>query len=249
MNQADSTAQHGATALALDSRVDAALVGKVFRQFGRVHITHVLRQDAAQRMLQALQKETPWGYALCDEQGHRDLDVDSLEQLDPVARGAIAASVDRVARTGFAYRYLNFRLDDNYEAGRHRDLFLMRFYEFINSGPFLDFARDVTGVRQIEFADAQATLYRPGDFLTAHDDAVEGKSRHAAYVFNFTPAWRTDWGGLLAFPDEFGHLHEAFCPSFNALNLMRVPTPHLVTQVATFAGGDRYSITGWLRSR
>jgi len=30
---------------------------------------------------------------------------------------------------------------------------------------------------------------------------------------------------------------------------MRVPTPHLVTQVASFAGGGRYSITGWLRSR
>jgi len=249
MNQGDTAVQRDVQAIALDSGVDAKLAGTIFRQFGRVHITRVLREDAAQKMLRALQQETPWRHALCDEQGHRDLDVDSLEQLDPVARGAIAASIDRLARTGFAYRYSNFRLDDNYEAGRHRDLFLMRFFEFLNSGPFLDFAREVTGAREIEFADSQATLYRSGDFLTTHDDAVENKNRHAAYVFNFTPAWRPDWGGLLAFPDEFGHLHEAFCPAFNALNLMRVPMPHLVTQVASFAGGGRYSLTGWLRSR
>ncbi len=249
MNHPDTVVQRSAPALALDDRLDAALAGKIFRQYGRVHVTRVLREDAAQRVLRALQQETPWSYALCDEQGHRDLEVDSLDRLDPVARGALTASVDHLARRGFAYRYSNFRLDDHYEAGRHRDLFLMRFYEFINSGPFLDFARAVTGAREIEFADAQATLYRPGDLLTTHDDAVEGKHRHAAYVFNFTPAWRPDWGGLLAFPDEFGHLHEAFCPAFNALNLMRVPTPHLVTQVASFAGGGRYSVTGWLRSR
>jgi len=249
MTEAMVSPQQGDVAPGLHGRVDIDLIGKVFRQFGRVHITRVLHDAFAKRVFRALQQEVPWAYAICDEQGHRDLEVASLDQLDPIARGAISASVDRAARSGFAYRYSNFRLDDNYDAGKHRELFLMRFYEFLNSRPFLDFARAATGVQDIEFADAQATLYRPGDFLTAHDDAVEGKNRHVAYVFSFTPEWSADWGGLLAFPDEFGHLHEAFCPAFNALNLMRVPMRHLVTQVASHAGGGRYSVTGWLRNR
>ena len=235
--------------LRLDANVDPSLISSIFQRFGRVHITRILAPQSATRVFTALSKETPWSFALRDEAGDRNLDVSSLEELDPVARAALAASIDRTATAGFAYRYSNFRLDDHYIAGMHRELFLMSFYEFINSPPFLDFARAVTGVPEIAYADAQATLYRKGDFLTAHDDAVEGKNRHAAYVFNFTPGWRTDWGGLLAFPDEHGHLHEAFVPAFNALNLMRVPTMHLVTQVASYAGGGRYSITGRLRSR
>ena len=97
--------------------------------------------------------------------------------------------------------------------------------------------------------DAQATRYRPGDFLTAHDDDVAGKHRLYAYVLNFTPAWRPDWGGLLAFHDADGHVSEAYTPTFNALNIFRVPQQHAVTQVASFAGAQRLSITGWIRER
>ena len=35
--------------------------------------------------------------------------------------------------------------------------------------------RTVTGHADIDFADAQATAYHAGDFLTAHDDNVAGK--------------------------------------------------------------------------
>jgi hypothetical protein len=236
-------------AIAFDPRLDADLVGRIFRQSGRVHIGGILTPAAAARVHRALVDETPWSYAVGDEAGSRDLPVASLEALPPAERAAIIDSTDRAATRGFAYRYANFRIDEAWDAGRHRDHFLMRVLAFLNSPPFLEFARRVTGVPAISFADAQATLYRPGDFLTAHDDAVAGKNRHAAYVLNFTPEWRVDWGGLLAFPDPYGHVAEAFGPAFNALNLMRVPTLHTVTQVASFAGGGRYSITGWLRSR
>lgn len=42
---------------------------------------------------------------------------------------------------------------------------------------------------------------------------------------------------------------EAFTPRFNTLNLLKVPSPHSVTQVALSAGADRLSVTGWLRGR
>jgi Rps23 Pro-64 3,4-dihydroxylase Tpa1-like proline 4-hydroxylase len=124
----------------------------------------------------------------------------------------------------------------------------MRVQEFLNSREFLEFARDVTGMGDIAFADAQATLFRPGHFLTQHDDEVEGKNRRAAYVLSFTRRWRPDWGGILEFIDSDGHVAEGYTPRFNALNLIRVPQRHAVSYVVPWAVEGRYSITGWLRA-
>lgn len=120
--------------------------------------------------------------------------------------------------------------------------------EIFGAPPFRDLMRRITGDDAIDYADGQATLYRAGDFLTRHDDRVEGKGRRAAYVLGFTPEWVTDWGSLLAFPDAEGHVAEAYRPAFNALSLFRVPMLHAVTQVSEFAPAGRYSITGWLRA-
>mgnify|MGYP003473067562 CR=1 FL=1 len=69
---------------------------------------------------------------------------------------------------------------------------LARFGDFLDSAPFLDLARRLTGRPDISFADVQATCYREGHFLTTHDDLVAGKNRVAAYVFSFTPRWRPE---------------------------------------------------------
>lgn len=231
----------------LDSRIDASMVARVFKQYGRAHISGVLEDRSAKKVYEALEAETPWRRTLCNQEGARDLGFSSTTDLQEDLPALLA--IDNLPPGVFSYRYRNFRIDEAYEQEAHRHRYLMRFFEFLNSKPFLAFARAVTGVSEIAFADAQATLYRSGDFLSVHDDNVVGKKRYAAYVFNFTPIWRPEWGGFLAFPDEFGHFHEAFAPSFNALNLLRVPTPHLVTQVASMAQEGRYSITGWLRGK
>ncbi len=106
----------------------------------------------------------------------------------------------------------------------------------------------LTGFTDIKFADAQLTKFSKGDFLTVHDDDVAGKNRRAAYVLNLTPQWRTDWGGMLQFHDQRGHISGAYTPCFNALNVFSVPQPHSVSQISTFAPCSRYSITGWLRA-
>nr|WP_240902836.1 2OG-Fe(II) oxygenase family protein [Caulobacter sp. SLTY] len=94
-----------------------------------------------------------------------------------------------------------------------------------------------------------ATRYLPGHFLTAHDDAAPGKHRLYAYVLNLTARWRADWGGILMFLDEEDHVAEGYTPSFNALNIFRVPQRHAVSMVAPYAGEPRLSITGWIRSQ
>jgi Rps23 Pro-64 3,4-dihydroxylase Tpa1-like proline 4-hydroxylase len=115
---------------------------------------------------------------------------------------------------------------------------------FCNSGPFLDFARCVTGNAGIAIADAQATRYRPGHFLSRHEDAP---GRVAAYVLNLTPRWRPDWGGALLFCDRPGHFSGGYLPAFNALNILAAE--HLVGFVSPFAGAHRLSVSGWSRSQ
>ena len=67
-------------------------------------------------------------------------------------------------------------------------------------------------------------------------------------MLNLTPMWRPEWGGVLQFLDSSGHIEEGYVPTFNALNLFRVPMPHFVSLVAPY-GGLRYSVTGWFHGR
>jgi Rps23 Pro-64 3,4-dihydroxylase Tpa1-like proline 4-hydroxylase len=232
----------------LNPRLDPELIARVFRASGRVHVPDIFDEATAVLIHRSLAEETRWRLVLCDAGGHQELAVPALSGLPEDERRDWLARVHRAAERGFSYCYSTFRLFENYVNGWHRDSYLMRVLEFLNAPVFLDFARRITGDARIRFADGQATLYRAGDFLTRHDDEVEGRHRVAAYVLGFTRDWMTEWGGLLAFPDRHGHLSEAFVPTFNSLNLFRVPMLHAVTQVASFAAAPRYSITGWLRA-
>ena len=165
-------------------------------------------------------------------------------------RGRLEKLVHAAAKSGFQYRYETLRVaDEAQERRKARDDALTGFANFLCSEPVLALMRRVTGFGDIDFADAQATAYRPGDFLTAHDDAVEGKNRRAAYVFGLTPEWRTEWGGLLLFLNEQGDVERGLLPRFNALNLFSVPQRHSVSAVAPYAGEVRLSVTGWLRTK
>ena len=181
-----------------------------------------------------------------------DFALDTLDAMPADKRAAMDAAFIEGGKAGFQYQFDAWRLSDHMEAGARQGGALAPIeavYDLVNSRAFLDFIAALTGETRAAYADAQATRYRPGDFLTAHDDEVEGKNRLFAYVLNFTPAWRPDWGGLLAFHDADGHVSEAYSPTFNALNIFRVPQTHAVTQVASFAAGPRLSITGWIRER
>jgi Rps23 Pro-64 3,4-dihydroxylase Tpa1-like proline 4-hydroxylase len=119
--------------------------------------------------------------------------------------------------------------------------------EFINSPEFLELGRRVTGVSAVNKADAHATFYGPGDFLTRHLDEGEDKERRAAYVLGLTEGWQPDWGGLLLFLKDNQDVREGYLPRFNVLTIFDIKYLHTVTQVSSFAGGGRYSITGWFR--
>lgn len=230
-----------------DPSLDARQIASIFARAGRVHIDRFLTNDSAIAAHRSLAEEVPWQLHLND--GDRSFDVarDQVSSLPSATQVLLYERVIDNAVSGFQYLYENFPLSDAHALGRQRDLYAMRVFEFLNSPRFLDFVRTITAEPAITLADAQATLYRPGHFLTQHNDSAAGAERVAAYVLNLTPQWRADWGGILHFIDKDGHVAEGYTPSFNALNLFKVPQPHAVSYVAPFAKAGRYSITGWLR--
>jgi Rps23 Pro-64 3,4-dihydroxylase Tpa1-like proline 4-hydroxylase len=240
-------ADHPSTAIhdtpELNPALDRAALTEEFRRKGRVHIASVLTPKSAERLQHCLAKETQWSVTFNQGSDFMDVAYASLAERSKLAIGAM-----RRATSDFQYVFDNHRLSRNGEPYPESTHHLARIVEFLNSPPVLGFVRGVTGLGAIAWADAQATLYRPGDFLTLHDDRIGGHKRLAAYVLSMTPDWRAEWGGVLQFLDERGHIDEGYVPAFNALNLFRVPVLHSVSQVAIF-GGMRYSVTGWFHAR
>ncbi|MFN0022583.1 MAG: 2OG-Fe(II) oxygenase [Parvularculaceae bacterium] len=213
----------------------------------RVHIPDFLRRADADRMASALGRLDRWNIVTTSRGRHLDLDAKGAANFSAEDRRKFDAAVHATAQTGFQYLFENFPLYDAWHAGTIKDPTIAAIFEFLNCDAMLDYARRVTAMPEIAFADAQATRYSAGHFLTEHNDDVAGKNRCAAYVLNLTPGWRPDWGGLLMFIGGDGHVEEAFTPSYNALNIFAVPQRHSVSVVAPFAPAIRLSVTGWFR--
>jgi Rps23 Pro-64 3,4-dihydroxylase Tpa1-like proline 4-hydroxylase len=215
----------------------------------RVQIPGFLQVPAAERLRDCLQHEVPWSLAERSSGTSRTIPPDEYaamppEQLQPLLAAGYARAVNE-----FQFAYDSYMLLAAAREGRDRGLLLHAVFEFLNSPDFLGFARWLTGVPDIVAANAQATRYRRGHYLTRHEDEHAKENRAYAYVINLTPRWDADWGGLLQFHDANGAVEETFLPRWNALSIFRVPQAHSVSFVTPFAGEDRIAITGWFMRR
>lgn len=233
----------------LPPRGDEAALAARFQATGRAHVAGLLADTEAAALRDALLASPRWQLVFNRGDQLYELDRATRDGLGAERLQTLRAAVHLEGRHAFEYLYENIRVpDDGRPSG---EAALDAFAGFLNSEPFLAFARRLVGDDDIRFADCQATLFREGHFLNEHDDDVAGKDRVAAYVVNLTRPWRPHWGGQLQFLGDDGHVAEAFVPTFNALNLLRVPQRHLVSAVAPLAdpASPRLSITGWLRRR
>jgi len=230
----------------LSPSLDGAEIAAAFARHGRVHIPGILTPESAARTHRCLERETD--FSLLTMAGPGQALVWRVATLGPQKQAELITGAYSRAGDQFQYLYDGHVLSRNGEAYSNPSHPLAAVTRFLNSEPFLEFGRQVTGNRAIAFADGQATRYRPGHFLNRHDDANE-PGRVAAYVLNLTPHWRPDWGGALLFLDGPVHISGGYLPAFNALNILAVPQDHMVGFVSPFAGAARYSITGWFRSR
>lgn len=238
----------GAAMVRLKKGHDVQALSRALQAFGHVHIPDFLDAVDAAALYDALRQRSDWNQVLTTTSGFVELDRTTRSGLDAAKAKALDDAVYAQARQGFQYRFETVRVPDSASERAAGDDIVFRFAEMMSAGEGRDFLRAVTGADDIQYADAQGTAYSPGDFLTGHDDKIEGKSRRAAYVFGLTPVWRLEWGGLLLFHGADGHVERGLVPGFNSLNLFSVPQMHSVSEVTRAAAYRRYAITGWLRA-
>jgi len=220
----------------------------IFDKRGRVQVPDLLSPESAHKLYECLSKQEKWNLVFNQDGKHTDIDADSELLWSDNQKQDFLKIVHTQATEHFQYLYKAVPVYDIYHKNLLPGHFLNELFEFINGEVFLGFVREVLDMPDIGFADAQATCFSAGHFLTSHDDDVQGKNRLAAFVLNLTPDWNTNWGGALQFINSKGDIEEAFSPTYNALNMFRVPQQHSVAYVTPFAGAQRFSITGWLRA-
>jgi SM-20-related protein len=234
-------------ALALNPALDAEAFAASFSADGYVSVANFLADDGADQLHAALSRRQDWAWAINAGGKVYDIGADARRAMTPGQLAELDERVNSAARDGFQFRFSSIRVPDPPQERRPGEDIIQAFAEFMRSDAVLELLRRVTGKTAIRFADAQATAYHPGDFLTGHDDDIEGKRRELAYVMGLTPEWRVEWGGLLLFHDSEGRIR-GLVPRFNCLNIFALPVLHSVSQVTDFAGAVRYAVTGWLRT-
>src|SRR5205085_10493998 len=186
----------------LNPALDADGLAEAFRGRGRLHIADFLVAEDAEHLLASLEASADW--ILMMNQGDRLFQVgrDLQAALSAEKRAQVDEAVYAAARDGFQFRYESIKAPLADADRVAQPCALNAFARFLSSNETLSFLRQVTGAADIGFADAQATCYGPGHFLTAHDDDAHDQDRRIAYVFNLTKLWDVDWGGLLTFRAE-----------------------------------------------
>lgn len=234
--------------LRLNPALDPAAFAAAYGEDGVARIPDAFEPAVADRLAGILEQTIDWDIICSNEHGGAEvIDRDRRQALGAEAVAGRLHAATRRARDGFAYVYLGYPMIDAYVAGRDPGHPIHAVTDFLNSAAFIDFCSAVTGEAGVTKIDGQATCYRPGDFLTQHDDTGVGE-RLAAYTLGLTRTWRADWGGQLLFHDAQGDVERGYAPAFNVLTLFKVPRQHSVAPVAPYAGALRLTITGWLRN-
>ena len=233
--------------LALNPELDAPALADAYRERKRIQIRDLLEPACAEAVFEELEK-LPWGLAYRDGFRVVELYAAAVARLDGREAARIMAQIREQARTEYQFLYAYYPILTAYFSPEVPDQPIFRLYEFVNSAPVLDLVRQVTGLEDIAWADAQATWFKPGHFLKVHTDEQEAQGRRAAYVMNFSRDWDDDGGGFLQFFDERGDIEQGLKPAFNALNIFTIPQLHSVSMVSTWVTAKRLAMTGWFRS-
>lgn len=234
--------------LKLNPALDAQKLAPIYATKRRMQIRDLLAEESAELVYTMLAEQTPWWTAFNEGEKVHQLPPDQVRTLSPQQVAQIREGIQERARSQYQFLYEYYPLYSKYFDPAAARLPIHSAYEFINSEPVLAFLRTLTGRPEIRWADCHATLYRAGHFLKYHTDEKPEDRRVAAYVMNFTKGWGRDWGGFLQFWNDRYDVEEAYRPVFNALNIFTVPMDHSVNQVASYAPGLRFSLTGWLRA-
>ncbi|RJY08778.1 2OG-Fe(II) oxygenase [Aurantiacibacter aquimixticola] len=238
----------------LNPALDRTALAAEFARARRLQIRDVLTQGTARELRMILEKHTPWGMAMqagADAKGCGFSARELQERGKAQEAMALAKATDAAAARGdYAFRSLRYSMVEAVQQGWDEGGVFEVILEHLNAEPFLDLMRQITGMPDLQRADAHASCYAAQHFLGRHNDSHVAEGWRIAYVLNLTVEdWHPDWGGYLLFYDEDGDIETGLRPRFNSLNIFAVPQDHAVSYVPPFAPKGRYTINGWLRDR
>lgn len=223
--------------LRLNPQLDLDACRTNFAKDDRLRLENALIPDDAQALAQLAAAQS-FAQTLSDGSGTARVTAEDVQAMSPSHKAELRERLANAASRGEGFHYESVRLDGDGPPA------LAPFVSFLGSDTVLEFIRAVTG-EPVTGADAQATRYRHGHYLTRHRDQVAGENRRIAYVLGLSQQWHPDWGGLLQFFEEGGAPRDAWLPAFNTLSLFHTRHIHAVTYVTPFARAPRLSITGW----
>lgn len=234
--------------LRLNPALDLSKYAEIYARRGIVQIPGVFEDPLAEEIDALLSHGLPWRMLMTDKDDRPvHFTAAEAQQLGRERLDAMVKDAFLRARDNRGYFYNTYPMIEAYMRGWEPGHSIHQITEFINSEAYLGLGRTVTGIPGINKADAHATAYHPGHYLTRHLDYGEDFERRAAYVLGFARNWQPDWGGLLLFLNERQDITEGYLPRFNVLTIFDIKYLHTVTQVSSFAGGVRRAITGWFR--
>lgn len=239
----------GLGGFALNPQLNVGRLAERFASSGRLQIDEFLVPDAASRLRNHLEQSQDWRHLLNSRERSYEFSSADWDALPEVERKKVLSAIDEAAAYDFQFQYDNMRVPERAPDQAKPNSPLEEFARFLSSSAVLQVLMRITGTKDLVYADCQATRYRPGDFLTPHNDEVDNMHRKFAYVLSLTPIWLPRWGGLLSFVNQTAEVEQTITPRFNALSLFAVGQSHYVSQVATYAPLDRISVTGWLRTQ
>jgi SM-20-related protein len=232
----------------LNITLNPSELSRRFAERQRIVVPDLLQPTAADAIWECMTREVPWELVFKRGKEVITLDETALARIDGPQMARLTADINSQAQNEFQFVYWKFSMVDAYRRKLLPNLLLHQVLETLASAEMITLVRTITGFNDIQRVDAQATLYRPGNFLTAHSDEETGSNRRAAYVVQLCRHWKAEWGGLLHFLRNDGGVSETFVPGYNQMALFAVPQEHTVSMVAPFAGAPRLAITGWFTS-
>jgi len=236
------------TDLYLRPDIDFEGYAEAYAETGIVQIPDIFAEPAARYLAQLFREQIAWRLIATDERDNPvQFTQDQWRALGEAERRRVMQGALARARENRGFLYNGYQMIEAYLGRRDQGHPIHTLTEFLNGPDWLGLGQAVLRNPAITKADAHATLYAPGHYLTRHTDLGEVRERRAAYVIGLTERWEADWGGLLLFLDERGDVVRGYAPRFNVVTIFDVEKVHLVTQVSNFAGAGRYSVAGWFR--
>jgi hypothetical protein len=231
----------------LDSTLDVPRLKTAFQRKGRLLIPRILQTSDAQRLYEHLSRDLDWGVTFAGDGTHRYfLSPGQYKELDAAQEREVVAIAYESRGSDGSHLFASRQVDGDTHTRASDHSLLARFVDFLNSSEFLDFSRYITGIDDLRSVSAAASCYRPGYFYAFHKDYTNSAQHLASFVFNLSPKWKHEWGGLLQFKDSEGCLEEAYLPRFNSLSMFLTSHEHAVSIVSPCAAAPRYAVGGRL---